>query len=168
MTSLNMKMKLYEQLKESVLLNKKLSKTEVYKQIKKIADDYKISDQVFKNSIPENLSGGQRRRFGLAKIVSSNPKIIIADEPVSSLDVSIKQDIMNQLFSLKQRGITVVVISHDISLLKNNSDIIYVMDNGEFVEPHWENPSKNNPIASKTIQLDNDSKYVNQFVEDLS
>jgi len=167
-TSLNMKMKLYEQLKESVLLNKKLSKTEVYKQIKKIADDYKISDQVFKNSIPENLSGGQRRRFGLAKIVSSNPKIIIADEPVSSLDVSIKQDIMNQLFSLKQRGITVVVISHDISLLKNNSDIIYVMDNGEFVEPHWENPSKNNPIASKTIQLDNDSKYVNQFVEDLS
>jgi len=166
-TSLNMKMKLYEQLRESVKLNPNIPNNEVKNEIEKISEDYKIADQVRANSTPENLSGGQRRRFGLAKIVSSNPKVIIADEPVSSLDVSIKQDIMKQLFNLKNRGITVIVISHDISLLKDNSDIIYVMDRGRVVEPHWINPSENPPKESKTIQLNNDSLYVNQFIKDI-
>ena len=166
-TSLNMKMKLYDQLKESIKLNSNIPPHEVENEIMRISENYKIEDQVIGNATPENLSGGQRRRFGLAKIISSNPEIIIADEPVSSLDVSIKQEIMAELFKLaKDKGITIIIISHDIALLKR-TDIIYVMDNGKIVNPPWIEPSKNLPEEAKTIQLNNDSMYVNQFIKSL-
>ena len=166
-TSLNMKMKLYDQLKESVKLNSNIPPHEVENEIMRISENYKIEDQVKRNATPENLSGGQRRRFGLAKIISSNPEIIIADEPVSSLDVSIKQEIMTELFKLaKGQGITIIIISHDIALLKR-TDVIYVMDNGKMVDPPWVEPSKNLPEEPKTIQLNNDSMYVNQFIKSL-
>ena len=159
-TSLNMKMSLYEQLNESVKLDKNLTKDEIKKRIFTMAKNFKIQNHLY--SSPQHLSGGQRRRFGLAKIVCCNPELIIADEPVSSLDVSIKQDIMNVLFSLKKENITIVVISHDISLLKNNADFIYVMDNGKIVEK-W-NP-KNKPESKVTIKLNKDSSFVNEFIE---
>ena len=166
-TSLNMKMKLYDQLKESVKLNSNIPPHEIENEIMRISENYKIEDQVKRNATPENLSGGQRRRFGLAKIISSNPEIIIADEPVSSLDVSIKQEIMTELFKLaKDQGITIIIISHDIALLKR-TDVIYVMDNGKMVDPPWVEPSKNLPKETKTIQLNNDSMYVNQFIKSL-
>ena len=158
-TSLNMRMKLYDQLKESIMIGNDLSKIDLNSSIRKIAKDFRIIEHL--NSIPQDLSGGQRRRFGLAKIISSNPKLIIADEPVASLDVSIKQDIMNTLFSLTDRGITIVVISHDISLLKNNADFIFIMDNGKVVEK-WD--PKKPPQNKETIRLNNDSEYVNQFI----
>ncbi len=164
-TSLNMKMSLYSQLKESFKLNFKnrnLSNNEIDNEINNIAIKFKIQDNLY--STPEQLSGGQRRRFGLAKIVSCNPKVIIADEPVSSLDVSIKRDIMNVLFDLKKQGITIVIISHDISLLKNNSDYIYIMENGSIVEK-WNTTSK--PLASETKKLNNDSSFVNEFIKGL-
>ena len=162
-TSLNMKMKLYDQLKESIKIGDKLSKNNIDSRINSIAKDFKILEHL--NSTPQDLSGGQRRRFGLAKIISSNPKLIIADEPVASLDVSIKQNIMDTLFSLKNRGISIVVISHDISLLKNNADFIYVMDNGKIVEK-WR--TSKNPQKEETVKLNNDSDYVNQFIKKVS
>ena len=109
-TSLNMKMKLYDQLKESVKLNSNIPPHEVENEIMRISENYKIEDQVKRNATPENLSGGQRRRFGLAKIISSNPEIIIADEPVSSLDVSIKQEIMTELFNNKSISRLIVIL----------------------------------------------------------
>tara|TARA_Y100001970_G_C14215681_1_gene849507 strand:- start:929 stop:1762 length:834 start_codon:yes stop_codon:yes gene_type:complete len=162
-TSLNMRMKLFDQLKESIEIRAKVDKDELVDKINGISRDFKILEHL--KSTPQDLSGGQRRRFGLAKIISSNPKLIIADEPVASLDVSIKQDIMNTLFSLKDRGITIVIISHDISLLKNNADFIFIMDKGQIVEK-W-NP-KNMPKQDQTIKLNNDSDYVNQFIETVS
>ncbi len=161
-TSLNMKMKLYDQLKEAIQLKYKLSSIELKEKIYQIASDFKIEGQL--NSIPLNLSGGQRRRFGLAKIVSSKPKVIIADEPVASLDVSIKQDIMKVLFNLKKKDMTIVVISHDIALLKENADFIYIMDKGKIVEK-W-NPKKS-AKTSQAKKLDKDSAYVNQFMDEI-
>ena len=161
-TSLNMKMNLFDQLKESIKLKFNLSKDDLREKIYQIAKDFKIQNQL--SSIPLNLSGGQRRRFGLAKIVSSNPKIIIADEPVASLDVSIKRDIMNVLFGLKRKNMTIVVISHDIALLQEKADFIFVFDKGEIVEK-W-NPSKD-PKHEATKNLINDSNYVNEFVKNV-
>ena len=163
-TSLNMRMKLDDQLRESIKLNKSLSPQEVTDKLNSQIMKFKLEGHL--NSNPKSLSGGQRRRFGLAKIASSNPKVIIADEPVSSLDVSIKQDIMRALFDLKKQNITVIIISHDISLLKDNADVIYVMHDGEIIEP-WINPSKAKPKHPQTIKLNEDSSYVNQFVEDI-
>ena len=114
--------------------------------------------------MPYNLSGGQRRRFGLAKIISSAPRLIIADEPVASLDVSIKRDIMNILFNLKKQNITIAVISHDIALLREKADFIFVFDKGRIVEK-W-NP-KDAPKYSETKKLLEDSNYVNEFIENI-
>ena len=161
-TSLNMKMSLYEQLKESFKLKFNYSKDELNQKINEIADDFKIKNHLSSN--PLNLSGGQRRRFGLAKIVSSNPRVIIADEPVASLDVSIKRDIMNVLFNLKKQKMTIVVISHDIALLQEKADYIYVFDNGKIVEK-W-NPKKK-PKEKETLNLINDSNYVNEFISEV-
>lgn len=162
-TSLNMKMSLYEQLKESIKLKFNLNKDDLNDKINEIASKFKIENHLFSN--PQNLSGGQRRRFGLAKIVSSNPKIIIADEPVASLDVSIKRDIMNVLFDLKEQNMTIVVISHDIALLQEKADFIYVFDKGKIVEK-W-NP-KAKPEQKETIKLINDSNYVNEFIKNVT
>ena len=161
-TSLNMKMSLYEQLSESFKLKFAYSKDKLDQKINEIADNFKIKNHLSSN--PLNLSGGQRRRFGLAKIVSSNPKVIIADEPVASLDVSIKRDIMNILFNLKKQKMTIVVISHDIALLQEKADYIYVFDNGKIVEK-W-NP-KEQPKEKETLNLINDSNYVNEFISDV-
>ena len=127
-----------------------------------MARDFKIEKHL--NKTPHNLSGGQRRRFGLAKIISCEPRLIIADEPVASLDVSIKQDIMNILFSLKDLDITIIIISHDIALLKKNANFILVMDEGELVEK-WD--PKKTPKHSATKALNHDSSYMNTFIEDL-
>ncbi len=167
-TSLNMNMNLRSQLEESVRLNKKNnSNDEIDNEIEKISKKFKIYDQVKMKATPRDLSGGQRRRFGLAKIICSNPKLIIADEPVSSLDVSVKKEIMNVLFDLNNfnKGKTsIVVISHDISLLKENADLIYVMDKGRIVE-EW-NPSEK-PKTKETMRLVNDSNFINSFVNQI-
>ena len=161
-TALNMKMKLFDQLKEAIKLKFNLSKNVLKDRIHEIAKDFRIENQL--ESIPLNLSGGQRRRFGLAKIISSNPKIIIADEPVASLDVSIKRDIMNVLFDLKKKNMTIVVISHDIALLQEKADFIFVFDKGKIVEK-W-NP-KIQPEHIETKKLLDDSDFVNEFIKNV-
>ena len=161
-SSLNMKMKLIDQLKESIKLKFNLPKSELNERVYAIAKDFQIENQL--NSVPYNLSGGQRRRFGLAKIISSAPRLIIADEPVASLDVSIKRDIMSILFNLKKQNITIAVISHDIALLQEKADYIFVFDKGKIVEK-W-NP-KEAPKHSETKKLLEDSNYVNEFIENI-
>jgi oligopeptide/dipeptide ABC transporter ATP-binding protein len=81
------------------------------------------------------FSGGQRQRIGMARALALNPKIIVADEPVSALDVSIQAQILNLMRSLQDKfGLTYVVISHDLSLLKYLADRIGVMYLGKLVE----------------------------------
>ncbi|MGA2872087.1 MAG: ABC transporter ATP-binding protein [Candidatus Dormibacteria bacterium] len=84
---------------------------------------------------PHEFSGGQRQRIGLARALSLNPKLIVADEPVSALDVSIRSQILNLMNSLQAtHGLTYLVISHDLSVVKYLSDRIAVMYLGKLVE----------------------------------
>jgi oligopeptide/dipeptide ABC transporter ATP-binding protein len=84
---------------------------------------------------PHEFSGGQRQRIGLARALSLNPKLIVADEPVSALDVSIRSQILNLMNSLQAtHGLTYLVISHDLSVVKYLSDRIGVMYLGKLVE----------------------------------
>ena len=164
-TSLNMKMALRKQLFESISLqDNSLSKVEKENILYQLSKELYINDILDKK--PKNISGGQRRRFGIAKILSVKPDVILADEPVASLDVSIKYEILEVLFGLKKKGITIIMISHDISLLENYADVIFIMNEGEIVE-EW-NPSLNElPVSEDGLELVNDSKFVNQIIDKL-
>lgn len=133
-SSLNPKMKIGEILKEPLIINTNLKKEEiteiVEEKIKKVG-----LDKSALNLYPHEFSGGQRQRIAIARSLILNPEFIIADEPVSALDVSIQAQIINLLKQLKEDfNLTFLFISHDLSVIKYLSDRIAIMYLGEVVE----------------------------------
>lgn len=133
--SLNPKMKIFDILKEPLTIHEKsLSKTEISKRVKKTIQQVGLEESAL-FLYPHEFSGGQRQRIAIARALILNPQIIVADEPVSALDVSIQAQIINLLNELKNRlNLTFIFISHDLGVIKYLSDRVAIMYLGEIVE----------------------------------
>lgn len=133
-SSLNPKMRIGQILREPLEINTNLKKSEidaiVEDKIKKVGLDTNCLELY-----PHEFSGGQRQRIAIARALIMDPEFVIADEPVSALDVSIQAQIINLLKELKQDyNLTFLFISHDLSVIKYISDRIAVMYLGEIIE----------------------------------
>ncbi len=152
-SSLNPRMTIGDTLKEPIAIHKHFSKSEIDTNIKKLLDVTGLPSTVL-NKYPHEFSGGQRQRIGIARALVLNPEFIVADEPVSALDVSIQAQIINLLQNLKKElGLTYLFISHDLSVVQYISDRVAVMYLGEIVELAYTEELFNNPKHPYTQAL---------------
>ena len=164
-SSLDPRMTVLDIIKEPILANyPKMPKAEVERQVMDIAAKVGLNTSYLKR-YPHAFSGGQRQRIGIARALVLNPRIIVCDEAVSALDVSIQAQVINLLHDLQQEfGLTYLFISHDLSVVEYISDKVGVMYLGKMVEfaptkalfshpmhPYTESLLSAVPIADPTV-----------------
>lgn len=133
-SSLNPRMKISDIVAEPLDINLNLSKSERKDRILELLNDVNISEEKY-NKFPHECSGGERQRIAIARAISLNPELIICDEAVSSLDMSIKDQILELLKKLqREHSITYIFISHDLAVVRKISDNILIIDQGQIVE----------------------------------
>ena len=116
------------------LYGRGLKKDEIKERVDKALRDVGLLPE-FASRFPHEFSGGQRQRIGIARALIMNPEFIIADEPISALDVSIRAQVLNLMSQLqKERGLTYLFISHDLSVMRFICDRIAVIHKGQIVE----------------------------------
>ena len=136
MTSLNPVIRCGEQITEQILLHKKVTEKEAKEQVLHLFDEVMLPrpEQLF-DSYPHELSGGQKQRVMIAMAMSCQPKLLIADEPTTALDVTIQKNILALIRDLQQKyGMAVLFITHDLGVMAEISDRAIVMYKGEIVE----------------------------------
>ena len=153
-SSLNPRMTVGSLISEPLVTHKKIqNKRDLKKRILEILNSVGLSDSHI-NRFPHEFSGGQRQRIGIARAIALSPKLIVADEPVSALDVSIQAQVINLLKSIQNElNISFLFIAHDLSVIKYISDRIAVMYLGKIVELCTKDELFNNPKHPYTEAL---------------
>ena len=133
-SSLNPRMGIADIIGEPLLVNGMRNAEERRKRVAELLDMVQLP-RAYRNRFPHAFSGGQRQRIGIARALALNPSLIVADEPVSALDVSVQAQILNLLLDLQDRlGLTYLFVAHDLSVVKHVSDRVAVMYVGRIVE----------------------------------
>ena len=152
-SSLNPRMIVKDIIREPLNINTNLTVSEKDEKVAWLLNKVGLSMEQ-SNRYPHEFSGGQRQRIGIARALATDPAIIIADEPVSALDVSIQAQIINLMMDLQDEfNLSILFIAHDLSVVKHISDRVGVMFSGELVEIQDTNQIFNHPKHDYTKEL---------------
>lgn len=161
-SSLNPKIKIGDTLREPLDINTSYSKSRKNAIIKDVLNDVGLQTGALE-LYPHEFSGGQRQRIAIARALILNPKLIIADEPISALDASIQAQIINLLKNLKeQRDLTILFISHDLNVIRYIADRVGIMYFGKLIEENKTDKIFSNPQEEYTKTLLNSAPSLHQ------
>ncbi|PYZ91511.1 peptide ABC transporter substrate-binding protein [Salipaludibacillus keqinensis] len=151
--SLNPRMSVGEIIEEPMIIQRNLSKKERKEKVVDLLEKVGMSEDT-RQKYPHEFSGGQRQRIGIARALTMNPELIIADEPVSALDVSVQSQVLNLMADLQDEfQLTYLFIAHDLSVVKHFSDRVGVMYLGKMAELGPKSVLYQNPLHPYTRAL---------------
>ncbi|MGV2967022.1 ATP-binding cassette domain-containing protein [Paenibacillus sp. FSL H8-0317] len=152
-SSLNPKKRVIDIIAEPFRNYERLTATEEKRQVRELLERVGLSpESIYK--YPHEFSGGQRQRIGIARAIALKPKLIIADEPVSALDVSVQAQVLNFMQEIqKELNLTYLFISHDLGIIRHMCDQIGIMYKGRYVEQGTTNDIFENPQHIYTKRL---------------
>lgn len=134
-SALNPIVKIKKQLLEAIFIHMKMTKKEALGKCRKMIESVGLDnpDKIL-DSYPFELSGGMCQRVMVAMALLCEPLLLIADEPTSSLDLTVQASVLNLLMKLKNEGMSILLITHDLGVVAQMSDYVYVIKRGKFVE----------------------------------
>lgn len=170
MTSLNPSMKIGDQILEMILLHKKLEKKEAREEMYKLLEKVGIKRERA-NDYPHQFSGGMKQRVVIAIALACSPKLIIADEPTTALDVTIQAQVMDLMKKLKDEfGTSMILITHDLGIVAEICDKVAIMYAGNIVEYASKERIYTNPLHPYTLglfhsipRLDSDEEWLDEI-----
>ena len=153
LSSLNPKKRVIDLISEPLRNFENLTPDEEKRKVSELLEIVGMNrEDIFK--YPHEFSGGQRQRLGIARAVATKPKLIIADEPVSALDLSVQAQVLNYMKDIQEQfGLSYLFISHDLGVVKHMCDYMFIMYHGRFVETGEKNDIYKNPEHFYTKRL---------------